>query len=320
MSIPLAGDMGYEFSMISASFAPRAQGRELDTRAESIGELECSASLLAEPQALQERMREDGYLFIRGFFQREDVMAARRTVVSRLLAAGVLEPGTDPMQAIARKERHQHSPYELARNNPELRNLLYRGRIMDFYRNLFEEDVRHFDFTWFRAVLPGHGTKPHCDMVYMGRGTRDRLFTAWIPIGDVPVEVGGLMILEGSHQQKDRLRAYLDLDVDAYCTNGRHAGEIESGRRMWERDGALSNNPVSLREKLGGRWLTASFRAGDLLTFPMHTVHASLDNPSGHVRLSSDSRYQPASEPVDERWIGEKQVGHSTAGKRGRIC
>ena len=287
---------------------------------ECFGELECSASLIEKPEALQERMREDGYLFIRGFFRREDVLAARRTVVTRLAACGMLEPGTDPMQAVARREKHRNSPHDLAKDNAELDSLLYRGRIMDFYRRLFMEEVRHFDFTWFRAVLPGHGTKPHCDVVYMGRGTRDRLYTAWVPIGDVPLEVGGLMILEGSHKQQERLRAYLDLDVDAYCTNGRHAEEIESGRLMWERNGTLSNNPVSLREKLGGRWLTTAFRAGDLLTFPMQTVHASLDNPSDRVRLSSDSRYQPASEPADERWVGENPVGHSTAGKRGRIC
>lgn len=289
-------------------------------RPECFGELECSASLIEKPEALQERMREDGYLFIRGFFRREDVLAARRTVVTRLAACGMLEPGTDPMQAVARREKHRNSPHDLAKDNAELDSLLYRGRIMDFYRRLFMEEVRHFDFTWFRAVLPGHGTKPHCDVVYMGRGTRDRLYTAWVPIGDVPLEVGGLMILEGSHRQQERLRAYLDLDVDAYCTNGRHAEEIESGRLMWERNGTLSNNPVSLREKLGGRWLTTAFRAGDLLTFPMQTVHASLDNPSDRVRLSSDSRYQPASEPADERWVGENPVGHSTAGKRGRIC
>lgn len=289
-------------------------------RPESLGELECSSSLLANPKALQARMRENGYLYLRGFFLREDVLAVRQAVVSRLLAGGLLEPGTDPMLAIARKNRIGHFSHDLAKDNPELEQLLYRGKIMDLFRELFGEDIRHFDFTWFRAVFPGLGTKPHCDVVYMGRGTRDRLYTAWVPIGDVPVEVGGLMILEGSHKQKDRLRAYLDFDVDAYCTNGRHAEQIESGDKLWEKDGALSKNPVSLREKLGGRWLTANFSAGDLLTFPMQTVHASLDNPSGSIRLSSDSRYQPASEPADERWVGENPIGHSTAGKRGRIC
>ncbi|MFA7345003.1 MAG: phytanoyl-CoA dioxygenase family protein [Terrimicrobiaceae bacterium] len=306
--------------MISSPFAPRAQGRELDTRPESFGELDCSASLLGDPQALRARMRGDGYLFVRGFFRREDVLAARRAAVERMASGGLLEPGSDPMLAVARKGATFQSPPSLGEGNPPLDNLLYRGKLIAFYRDLFGEEVRHFDFTWFRAVAPGVGTKPHCDVVYMGRGTRDRLHTAWVPIGDVPVEVGGLMILEGSHRQKDRLRAYLDRDVDAYCTNGRHAEAIESGCKLWEWSGALSENPVSLREKLGGRWLTASFRAGDLLTFPMHTVHASLDNPSGQVRLSTDSRYQPASEPADERWVGENPVGHSLAGKRGRIC
>lgn len=306
--------------MISSASILHAQGHELDRRPESFGELECSAPLLSDPMALQARMREKGYLFIRGFFQREDVLAVRQAVVRRLLEDGLLEPGTDPTLAVARKNRTDHHSHDLAKDNPGLNRLLYRGKIMEFYRGLFGEEIRHFDFTWFRAVFPGFGTKPHCDVVYMGRGTRDRLYTAWVPMGDVPVEVGGLMILEGSHKQKDRLRSYLDLDVDAYCTNGRHAEQIESGDKLWEKDGALSKNPVSLREKLGGRWLTTSFRAGDLLTFPMNTVHASLDNPSEFIRLSSDSRYQPVSEPADERWVGENPIGHSKAGKRGRIC
>jgi hypothetical protein len=71
---------------------------------------------------------------------------------------------------------------------------------------------------------------------------------------------------------------------------------------------------------MGGRWLTGEFRAGDLLTFSMYTVHASLDNQSKSIRLSSDTRYQLASEPVDERWIGENPIAHGLAAKRGRIC
>lgn len=304
----------------TASFVPRAQGRELDVRPESFGELECSAHLLDDPAALRGVMRDNGYLFIRGFFEREAVLAVRRTVVARMADLELLAPGSDPMEAIMREGLDLKYFPSLGESNPGLDDLLYRGRMMNFYRSLFGEEIRHFDYTWFRTVGRGFGTKPHCDVVYMGRGTRDRLYTAWVPLGDVPIDVGGLMILEGSHKQHERLRSYLERDVDNYCTNGRHAKDIESGAKLWEWAGELSNNPVSLREKLGGRWLTTSFRAGDLLTFPMQTVHASLDNPSAHVRLSTDSRYQPASEPADERWVGEKPIGHSLSGKRGRIC
>jgi len=71
---------------------------------------------------------------------------------------------------------------------------------------------------------------------------------------------------------------------------------------------------------VGGRWLTSQYRAGDLLVFSMYTVHASLDNHSDRIRLSSDTRYQLASEPIDERWIGEAPSAHGRASKRGRIC
>ncbi len=301
-------------------FIPRSQGLELDTRPESFGALECSGEWLGDQKTLRERMQENGYLFLKGFFNREDVLAARRTIVERMADAGLLEPGTVPMLAVIRRGEKTSLKSELAENNAELEKILYTGELMNFYRVLFGEEVRHFDYTWLRAVGPGAGTNPHCDIVYMGRGTRDRLYTAWVPIGDVPIELGGLMILEGSHRQNARLSPYLKRDVDQYCLNGRHAEAIESGDKLWEWDGVLSRNPVSLREKLGGRWLTTNFRAGDLLTFPMHTVHASLDNPTDRIRLSSDSRYQPASEPADDRWVGEKPSGHSRAGKRGRIC
>jgi hypothetical protein len=52
----------------------------------------------------------------------------------------------------------------------------------------------------------------------------------------------------------------------------------------------------------------------------MYTVHASVDNQLGQFRLSTDSRYQPASKPADERWVGPNPVGHGLAGKRGRVC
>jgi hypothetical protein len=225
------------------------------------------------------------------------------------------------MDAIMQKGRESWFRPDLTKDNAPLHRLLYSGAMMALYERFFAEPVRHFDFTWLRAMSPGHGTGPHCDVVYMGRGTREKLLTAWTPLGDAPLDLGGLMILENSHRQHERLRPYLERDVDAYCTNGRHADEIESGKKQWEWNGSLSKDPASLRQKLGGRWLTTDFEAGDLLTFTMHTVHASLDNGSGdRMRFSSDSRYQPASLPADERWVGANPVAHGTAGKRGRIC
>ena len=59
---------------------------------------------------------------------------------------------------------------------------------------------------------------------------------------------------------------------------------------------------------------------GDLLTFKMNTVHGSIDNQTQHIRLSTDTRYQRADEPIDERWIGADPIGHGKDGKKGLIC
>jgi ectoine hydroxylase-related dioxygenase (phytanoyl-CoA dioxygenase family) len=151
----------------------------------------------------------------------------------------------------------------------------------------------------------------------MGRGT-DKLYTAWTPLGDIPWELGGLMILENSHHLETIKNSYGCKDVDRYCANRKTAYLYASNQKWW--DGALSKNPVSLRCKYGGRWLSSEFEAGDVLIFGMFTIHASLDNRSPSIRLSSDSRYQLASEPVDERWVGSNPIGHSTAAKKGQIC
>jgi hypothetical protein len=118
----------------------------------------------------------------------------------------------------------------------------------------------------------------------------------------------------------DLLENYVYRDVDEFCEN-KPAQKKRADDGGWTFTGTLSHNPPVVRNKFGGRWLTTEFEAGDFLTFGMFTVHASLDNRSDNrLRISSDSRYQRASEPIDDRWVGIDPPGHSRAGKRGRIC
>lgn len=299
--------------------APTAQGRPVDLSPNAFGVLR-DTDPATPPEQLNAQLAEDGYLFLRGFHPRAQVAAVREQLLEILAAKGLTDPAHPPSAAIANPAVKSNFTPEAAAQSPLIRELVFGPRILNFWARLFGEPARHFDFLWFRSVGPGHGTTPHCDWVYMGRGTR-RLYTCWTPYGDIDQTLGGLMLLEGTHQQGDRIRQYLDHDVDEYCTNRRHAKDIESGKRQWEFTGRLSTNPVSLREKYQTRWLTAdTFQLGDVLIFGMEMIHASLDNQTNQLRLSSDSRYQRASEPIDERWIGENPVGHGVAGKRGKIC
>ena len=297
-----------------------AHGHEVKTESEYFGELRRSIDLVDDPEALRERMREDGYLYLPGYLDRGEVLAARREVTDRLAADGLLDPDYPAMEAVA----GTHPPpgkrgvrNDIARTSPAVQRVLYRGRMMAFHRRFLSGDVLHFDYTWLRAITPGRAAAPHCDIVFMGRGTPN-LYTAWTALGDISYQMGGLMMLEGSHRLERVRRTYGQMDVDSFCEN-RPSGELyASGQKRWS--GHLSKNAPRLRDRLGGRWLTTEFRAGDLLTFGMFTIHASLDNQSNRVRLSSDSRYQLASEPADHRWVGEQPIAHSLAGKRGRIC
>ena len=301
--------------------------KPLDTSPEAFGRLRDSADLLGDAEGLRGRMREDGYLFLPGLLDRDEVLDARRIILERLAQQGWLDPAHPVADAVVAPGRHSYFMPDLARDNAPLLRALYDGPMMAFFARFLGGPVRHFDYTWMRAVTPGRGTAPHCDIVYMGRGTRS-LYTAWTPLGDIPMSIGGLMLLENSHRRMDRTGAYLQQDVDSYCENGPNAEKVRSGQMHWEHwdgsgrdwDGAFSHDPPALRDELGGRWLTADYRAGDVLVFSMATIHASLDNGSNQVRLSSDTRYQLASEPIDERWIGDNPVAHGTAAKRGRIC
>lgn len=304
------------------------RGVALDQSADAFGFLRTSHEIAEDGAALQSRMAEDGYLYMPGLLDRSLIAEVRQVLLHRLDEQGWLNPDYPLDDAVVAPDRSSYFMADLAKNNAPLFSALYQGPMMRFFECLLGGPVRHFDFTWVRVVTPGNSTAPHCDIVYMGRGT-PRLYTAWTPLGDVDLSLGGLMVLENSHRRGEKLGNYLQRDVDSFCANGPNAEKIASGKMNWESwedptkewDGAITHDVRLLREQLGGRWLTSPhYQMGDVLVFAINTVHASLDNPSNRIRLSSDTRYQRADEPADERWIGAQPIAHGLAGKRGRIC
>ncbi len=289
-----------------------AQGRVLDTAAGALGELRRSDDAVGDAAELERRLAEDGYLYLPGHLDRDAVLRARQRVLEELAALGALAPGSVPADAIAAADFPRLGILsDVAARSDALMSVLYGPRMTGFYEHLFGEAVRHYDFTWLRAVPPGKGTKPHGDSVFMNRGTTRQL-TAWVPLGDVDVVQGGLVMLEGSHRLADVRERYGDLDVDTFCSN------LDSDQPRW--DGSISADPQALRRELGLRWVTGDFAAGDLLTFTAYTLHTSLDNNTDRVRISSDSRYQRASEPADPRWVGARPTAHGPASQLGVIC
>jgi Phytanoyl-CoA dioxygenase (PhyH) len=307
---------------------PTARGRALD----ALGWLRPS-----DPEAcdLPERLEQDGYLFLPGLLDRERVRAGRLELLQVAAEHGALDPAHPLEEGVLRPgARDAGLAQEYPASSALLTTLLLGQPLLDFFAGVLGGPARGYDFMWLRAQPPGDGVDPHCDVVFMSRGTPDVL-TCWTPFGDIALGDGGLMVLEDSHRKSPRLLAgYLDQDVDTYCANGPNAEAVRSGAMRWEhwdgqagRDwgGEITDDAIALREQWGGRWLTApEFRMGDVLIFTMRTVHAGTDNATDRLRLSIDTRYQRADAPVDERWVrgehGEAPAGHGLASKVAKIC
>ena len=275
-----------------------ANGFDVDRSAGRLGELEPANDLLGDPRALRATMQERGYLFFRELIDPEIVSEARLEVLGKYAVLGEIDD-RHPIEDGIAGDGEAVPAVNLRAFSESIRSGYWYRRVTDgpevlgVAGDLLDGVVQIFAMRWPRFVRPGEGCGFHCDGPYMNRGT-DRIFSAWIPLGDVTPTEGALMVLENSHRSERLLSGYLRADAD--------------------RDGLqwLDDDPVSVQEQYGDRWLTTDFEAGDVLFFGMHTLHGAFDNrsPVGRCRLSSDTRYQRADEPADPRWNGADFEGH----------
>jgi hypothetical protein len=271
---------------------------EVEYPGEMLGELRDSSDLAGNRVALKARIEEDGYLFLRNFLDRETVLKARGAIVNFLDDKNALVKGESKLEAVmpgsGREVRMTGQP-EIT-HHPDARAMFENSKLFDFFRLYFGGEAVTFDYKWLRAVGNENFTGCHYDVVYMGRGSRN-VHTVWMPVGDIPVNQGTLAVCEGSHNLEsfDRLRrTYGAVDVD----------------RDMIKEGWFTSDPYEITRKFGGRWLTTNFHAGDVLIFGLFTMHASTTNLTDRFRISCDVRFQPAGEPLDERWAGKNPSGH----------
>ena len=273
--------------------------RNMEFPSEDLGVLRDSSDLLGNVAALHERMAEDGYLLLRGLIDREAVLRARRTVFEHMedkealtpntpILEGVMPPGGRTVQMMGRKGIAHH---------PDVLAVVENEALFEFFNAYFGESTLTYNYKWLRGVGNEEYTGAHFDFVYMGRGSAN-LHTTWIPFGDIPVHQGTLAMCVGSHR------------LDSFARIRDTYGRMDLDRDLIE--GWFSKDPMEIVEKFGGQWLTSEFYAGDVILFGMHTMHASTTNLTNRFRLSCDIRFQPMSDPVDERWRRNGE-GHTAA-------
>lgn len=268
-------------------------GYEFNGKAIELGELRASNDILTDQEALQARAERDGYIFIRGLIDRSLVMKAREEILYKYAIVGEIDCiNHDVMDGVLRDESYifdinLEALVASLRSGKCYEEVVLNDNLIRLYEKVLGGAVKPFDYRWPRMMRVGEGCGIHADIPYINRGTKN-IWTSWIPLGDVPLINGPLMILQNSHQN-EKLDSYFNQDA-------------ANNRIGW-----LESDPNKLREKIGGQWLSTNFAAGDVLCFSGYMVHGALDNnsPDRKCRLSSDTRYQLGSDMRDSRWFGD---------------
>lgn len=247
-----------------------------------------STPLLASPDKLRARAEEEGYLFFKGLLPKESLLELRGQILEIVDRYGWLKKGVDRMEGIGNLEAiarddHRDPKWkyigvgEAAYRDVQCLELFHaiqhHPRLIELYEKLFQARVIPHPRAIARVLLPAPSlapTPPHQDYIYI-QGTHN-FWTCWFPLGDCPMELGGLSVLRGSHREKV-------LDVSA----ARGAGGAES-----------------ILCGLDYTWVQDNYACGDILTFPSHMVHRALPNQRrDRIRLSCDFRYQSVEEEID---------------------
>ncbi|KAM0426370.1 hypothetical protein ACHAPT_008416 [Fusarium lateritium] len=282
----------------------------------------------SEPiDVLRARYEKDGYLFMKGLLPRSDVLDCREAYFSFLSPSGVLQPDSKPVDGIYNAGNKgidfpsigagpclegQTGPgsfaslAEKAHTEPWYLEFSSHPALRDFVAKLksWGEDTLLLKRSLLRNNTPhNNAIGVHYDQTFLRYGEPTSV-TAWIPIGDIHLQGGGLIYLEGS----DALGQQIE---DEFNRRAKECGMSEEERNdafnaNMMTTGWLGYGPIEFsKDNGGGRWLLTEYEAGDVVFHKPHMIHASTINkdPENRIRLGTDLRFVDSSKPHDTRWL-----------------
>jgi len=256
-------------------------------------------------QELRDRYAQQGYLWLRGILDRSEVLDFRRRYFAAFASAGLLAPGSDPVDGIYAGGGEDKAAIRQILGQAVMwaayEAFCLSKPIVRFYEGLMGGPPYLHKRKLIRYTKSGDAacTGAHYDLTYLRAGT-DRLWTSWIPIGDTPVEMGGLIYLEGS----DGWGRQLEAEFSARNADLTPEERLSAFNKNMSESGWLTKDVPSLAERMPGRWLMADYAAGDMVVHSPYMIHASTvnENPDKRMRLSTDIRYQLVWDQIDPRW------------------
>jgi hypothetical protein len=264
---------------------------------------------LRDPPRLRRMFADDGYVLVRGALDRDLVLAARREVFGRLAEVEEVQPPIEAGIATGTSRRREIAGdlgqfWRSVSEGPALRRVTHGPQLRDLATRILDEPARPHDYLFLRPAPVGNATNLHYDFPFFAGGA-SRIVTCWIPLGEVPVCDGPLVVIENSHRFTDLIEPIRAAQPGSFAAAQEAAYQ------------AAATNTLEFARFRNTRLLTAHFQPGDVIVFGGFTMHGSLDNHSPHnrVRLSVDVRYQPAAEPAtDPRFFGPNPIGAKGGG------
>ena len=250
--------------------------------------------------ALRNQLNEKGYIYLKQILPEESVLKARRAStisfriicnkkslyfshlvlehIQHLLDIGVLQ---QPVFSSTYEEGILTNgcavgcvPFMEGKNaitnHPAVLDVIENPRLYDLFTDIFH-GIRpvSFDFKWLRGMHQGGNTGCHLDRVYMNRGS-SKLLTCWIPLDHLPIDMGVLAVLEGSHRLDrssenayTKLQAtYADMDVDRDRLHGTGWFTEDPAEFYQFNESDQSGNESSSPNPI---WKTTGFSIADVL-------------------------------------------------------
>ena len=255
---------------------------------EEIKQFRISNDAMHDADELQRRMADEGYLFFKGLMDAAKLRELRREMMTEIQRAGWLIAGTDPLDGIADiSMRYTEGDQEYTDGYGHVYKLesfhrsAHWNEVTDMVAQILGGPVMPHPQKVARVWFPKyteHTTPTHQDYVHF-QGSWDTL-TCWAPVGDCPLELGGLAVIPRSHKVERILEHHFALGAGGLIVDETAHDDID---------------PV---------WHSTDYEIGDALFFPALTIHKALPNyTEDRLRLSLDNRYLRVGDEIAEHML-----------------
>jgi len=237
-----------------------------------------STDLQRDVEQLKQRLDRDGYLYLRGLVPVDVLEPLRLRWLQFAHHAGWVDTKAPLGDGVANAASFCVEPQDvymaLMHQVYKLTNfwdVTLHPNLIGLFEHLLNEEVLLLPNAIGRTIFPQrteYTTPAHQDWVPI-QGCQET-YTCWLPMSDLPRQLGGLQLNAGSHR-----------------------GGIYDFKPALGAGGTEITDPLD-----ESQWVYSPGSQGAVVIFHSLTVHRGEPNMSDRLRLSIDARYQRAIDPV----------------------